>query len=154
MNFPDEGLWSHEESKGSITGEETGPSIVRSVESGSDLVKIVTSSHSIFPVVVLENVAAKCELSWISLGLFCLESTSTSESGIVLKEISIVSLGWVEPLVVEVGVSVQSSTVDSTRWSLWGGSTEASELVVDQLSLNSLRNKIEVRPSNITYDCS
>ena len=138
MDFPDESLRSHEESKGSVSEKCACPSVVRSMESAADLVEIITSSHSIFPVIVLENIATKSEFSWISLSLSWLKSTGTSESRVELKEVSVISLRWIKSLVVELWVSFESSTVNSSWWSLGLSSSEASCLEVDHLSLYSL----------------
>ena len=58
MDLPDEGLGGHQEGEGGVADEASGPSIVGSVESSSDLVEIVSGSQSHLPVIIFENVGA------------------------------------------------------------------------------------------------
>ena len=69
MNFPDEGLREHHEGKAGVGKKSTGPSIVRAVEAGTDLVKIVRSTHTPFHVIVSEDVVTVGKLSWVTVGL-------------------------------------------------------------------------------------
>lgn len=131
VDLPDESLRSHQEAEGSPAEESACPAIVGSVKSASDLIEIVGSSHSELPVVSLENIAAIRELVWVSLGLSWLESVGSSDSGVELEEVAIVTLGWLEPLVVKAWVSVSSATEQSA----WGflvvmvlSSSEGSDL--------------------------
>ena len=68
VDLPEKGLVGHHEGETGPSDEGTSPSVVGSVESLRDLVKIVSSAHSPFPVVVLEDVVAVLELRWVSLG--------------------------------------------------------------------------------------
>ena len=110
------------------------------MESAANLVEVVGGSHSILPVVVLKDVIAIVKLIWVSVGLFWLESISSSEGRVELEEIAVVSLRWGESLVVELWVSVQSSAVKSSLGSVVvvGSSSEESGLLAYHLSLHSL----------------
>jgi hypothetical protein len=94
------------------------------------LIEVVGSSHPQLPVVALEDIAAVGELVWVSLGLSWLESVSSSDGRVELKEVAIVALRWLESLVVVAWVSVSSAAEESA----WGfmvvvvlGSSEVSE---------------------------
>ena len=69
MGLPDEGVWHHVEREAGVGEKGSCPSIVRSVKSCSNLVKVVASSLSPLPVVVLEDVVAPFKLGWVSLSL-------------------------------------------------------------------------------------
>lgn len=144
VDLPDEGLGSHEEADGSPSEESACPAIVGSVKSGSDLIEIVGSSHSQFPVVSLENVTAVGELGWISLGLLWLESIGTSDGGVELEEVAIVTLRWLESLVVPAWVSVESSTVEFTLsfFVVVSSSSKGSHLHVSHSRSGKLSTKI------------
>lgn len=68
MDFPNEGLVKHQETERAVTNESSGPSIVGSVKSLIDLINVIGSSHSPFPVIVLENVVAIREFAGVSFG--------------------------------------------------------------------------------------
>ena len=89
MDLPNEGLGGHQEGEGRVTNEASSPSVVRSVESASNLVEVVGRSKSHLPVIVLENVGAVFEGSWVSLCLFWGETSSTVNEGVIFKVVSI-----------------------------------------------------------------
>jgi len=94
VDFPEEGLVGHHEGETSPGNKGTSPSIVGSVESLRDLVKIVSSAHSPFPVVVLEDVVAELELGWVSLGFVTVFRVSSVEVGPLVVVHVIVTLRW------------------------------------------------------------
>ena len=67
MHFPDKSLVEHQECKRCIGDKGSGPAIIGSVKSIVDLIQVVCTSHSPFPVIILENVVAVVELVWVSL---------------------------------------------------------------------------------------
>jgi len=69
VDFPDGSLSHHHEGEGGPSEQNLSPSVIRSVESGADLVKVVGGSHAPFPVVVLEDVVAVLELGGVALSL-------------------------------------------------------------------------------------
>jgi hypothetical protein len=109
MNFPDKSLGGHEEAEGSVTSKSSSPSVVRSVKSSGNLVEIVSSAHSPFPVVVLEDVVAESKLRWVSLSLFRLESIGASNVSLEVEVVAIDALRRFKSLVVPSWVSSLSA---------------------------------------------
>ena len=62
VDFPDKSLRGHEERETTVAGERSSPAIVRPVESASNLVQIVSSSHSPLPVVIFKDIIRVVEL--------------------------------------------------------------------------------------------
>jgi len=81
VDLPEEGLVGHHEGETGPSDEGTSPAIVGSVKSLRDLVKIVSSAHSPFPVVVLEDIVAVLELRWVSLGFVTVFRIGSVEVG-------------------------------------------------------------------------
>lgn len=117
MNFPDESLGHHHAAESGVTQECSGPTVVGSVKSIGDLVEIISSSHSPFPVVVFEEVVAIIEFSWVSFGLFGFETVGTSDGSLIIEVITISGMRWLESLVVETWISSFSTT--SFTWGLF-----------------------------------
>lgn len=126
MNFPDEGMWSHQESESRVANEASGPSIVGSIESSTNLVEPVGSSHSVLPVVVLEDIIAVSKVVWISHSLLWLESHGASNRGLVVNVVAINGLGSLESFVVPRWVGSLSSTCLSNWLSMTVSGTECS----------------------------
>ena len=68
MDLPDQGLVEHQEGKAGIGKESASPTVVHSVQTSTDLVKVVDSAGSPLPEVVSEEVVAVLEFVGISLG--------------------------------------------------------------------------------------
>jgi hypothetical protein len=119
VDFPDQGLVEHEEAEGGVCYQSPGPSVVRSVCSGADLVKVISSSESPFPEVVLEQVVAVLEFVGVSFSLGLLVTAGSVDVCPVVDINVIKPLGWLEPEVV-------------VAWG--GGSSEVSEWHLGQSS--------------------
>jgi hypothetical protein len=72
VNFPEEGLREHHESKASVGKKGLGPGIVRSVKTGSDLVDVISSTHSPLHVIIAEDVVGVLESGGVAVGLLSL----------------------------------------------------------------------------------
>ncbi len=57
VHLPDQGIWHHVEGERRVGDEASSPRVVGSVESGSNLIEVVSGSLSPFPVVVGEDVS-------------------------------------------------------------------------------------------------
>ena len=80
VEFPQRSVREHHEGEASVGDKRLGPHVVGAVEAGADLVEIVASAHSPFPVVSVHHVGDVVELGWISLGFGLYKSwISTSE---------------------------------------------------------------------------
>ena len=75
-----------------------------------NLVQVVSRSHSPLPVVIFKYVITVSKLSWVSLGLFGFKSVGASNGGLVVDMIRVLTLRWLESLVVETWVCGFSST--------------------------------------------
>lgn len=109
VDLPEKSLRNHHESEAGVGNEASSPAIVGSVHSGSDLIKVIRESHSPLPVVVLEDMVAVIELSWVSLGLLWFETGGSSNVGSEIKVVAVNRSRWLESLIVISGVSCLSS---------------------------------------------
>jgi len=56
MDFPDSRLREHHEAETGVGGESLSPSIVGSVETGADLVDVISTTHAPLDHVIAEEV--------------------------------------------------------------------------------------------------
>jgi len=68
VEFPERSVREHHEGEASVGDKRLGPHVVGAVEAGADLVEIVASAHSPFPVVSVHHVGHIVELRGISFG--------------------------------------------------------------------------------------
>ena len=66
VEFPNGSVSEHHEGGTTPGDKAAGPHVVGSVKTGANLVEIVTSAHSPFPVVGVDHVSNIVELGWIS----------------------------------------------------------------------------------------
>ena len=59
---------AHHEGKASVADKAACPHVVASVQSGTNLVKIITCSHAPLPVISVNHVGHVVGLGWVSLG--------------------------------------------------------------------------------------
>lgn len=105
VNFPDESLTSHHETESAPCSQSATPSIVGSMKSMSNLVKVISSTHSPFPVIVSEHVIAERMWGRISVGLT--RFSHGSDDIWVLTNINVVStMRWSESQIVMSGCHV------------------------------------------------
>ena len=109
MELPEEGMWGHQESECSVSQKASSPSIITSMKSATNLVHVISKSHSPLPVIIFKYVITISKLCWVSLCLFWFETMSSSNIGIVVNIISINSLRWFESLVIESWICSLSS---------------------------------------------
>lgn len=138
MDLPDECLWGHHERESGPSNEASSPSVVRSTQSASNLVKVVSSSHSPLPVVILKNVIAVSKSIWVSRGLSWLESVSTSDVCLEINVLGINRLRCLKSLIVEAWVSSHSSASFSWDW-VSSGTKESHGGSSDKLFLSNLQ---------------
>ena len=67
MNFPERSMRAHHEREASVADQTACPHVVAAMQSGANLVQIVTGSHAPFPVVRVDHVRHIVGLGWISL---------------------------------------------------------------------------------------
>lgn len=77
MDFPDKSLSGHQKAESSVSDKGTGPCIVAAAKTSADLVDVVGSTHTPFPVVVSEEEVGVLELSGVTV---CLGSFSSIRS--------------------------------------------------------------------------
>ena len=143
MQFPDGSLRCHQETESSISTKSSGPSVVWSVESVGNLIKIISKSHSILPVVILEKVVAILESIWITVSLSCFKSISTSNASLKVKVISVKGTAWLESLIVPSWVGCLSETSFTWLFS-FNLCSEASSLNANHGSVESCFSKIRL----------
>lgn len=100
VDFPDGAVGQHHEAETSVTEQALGPHVVGTVEAVEDLVDVVASAHTPFPVVCVDHVADIVELSGISLGLGGLSTFRSVVRSIGVDVVSVASLGRLESHVV------------------------------------------------------
>lgn len=130
VDFPDQSLRSHHEGEGRVTEEASGPSVVGSTEVLSNLVNVISSSHSPFKVVVSEDVVRVGEGRGVVVGLSRLRSIS-------INVVSFVNVNTVRSLggrLSHVVVSGRSVTSEGTL----GDSKQVSSLLHDIKDTTSL----------------
>lgn len=130
VDLPEKSLRNHHEGEAGVCDEASGPSVIRSMESATNLVEVIRQSHFPLPVVGLEDIVAVSELSWVSLSLLWFETGGSSNISIEIKVVAIDGLGRLESLIVISWVSSLSSA--SFSWGLvmviMGSCSEASSL--------------------------
>ena len=116
---------AHGETEESVAVKGTKPNVIRSVKSAGDLIKVISKSHSPFPVVTLENVVAVSELSRVSVSLSWFETVSTSHGGSIVDVDTIGTLCWLKSLVIPSWISSHSSA--GLTWLRTSSGSEASQ---------------------------
>ena len=110
VQLPERSVSEHHEAEAAITNEATSPHVVGSVQTGANLVEIVTSSHSPFPVVGTDHVGHVVELRWVSLGLGSLTTFGAVIGGVSANVVSVETLGRLEAHIVVAGFVVLSES--------------------------------------------
>jgi hypothetical protein len=100
VKLPQHGLVEHQEAERSVAHEHPGPGVIRSVESGVDLVQVVGGSESPLLEVVLEEEAAVGELGGVSLGFVLFLPVGSVDVGSILHINIVKTLRWSESQVV------------------------------------------------------
>lgn len=108
MQLPKRSVGQHHEAEATVADEAASPHVVRAMQTGADLVKIVTSAHSPFPVVGANHVSHIVELGWISVGLGSLTTVRSVVWGVSRDVVSVKTLRWLEAHVVEAGLGILS----------------------------------------------
>jgi len=104
VDFPEEGVVEHQERSRSPGTEASGPGVVGSVDAETNLVEVVRSTHSVLPVVVVEDVARVSELRRVALCLWSDWSILFLDGTHVVHVDTVVALRGSESSVVEVWV--------------------------------------------------
>lgn len=110
MELPERSVSEHHECEATICNKCACPHVVGTMETGADLVKIVASAHSPFPVVRADHVGHVLELGWISLGLGSLSTVGSVVVGISADVVAVETLRGLEAHVVIAGLVVLSET--------------------------------------------
>jgi hypothetical protein len=110
VQFPEGSMGEHHEAEATVANEAAGPHVVGTMQTGTNLVEIVTGAHSPFPVIGANNVGHVLELGWVSLGLGSLATIWSMVGSIGRDIVSIETLGRLEAHVVVAGLVVLSET--------------------------------------------
>jgi len=113
VNFPKKSLREHHEAETGVSEKGAGPCVVRSVEAGANLVKIVCCAHSPFHIVVSEDVVAVSKFGGVAVGLVGLSSFTSVDVGVRVEVDVVLALGWSVAQVVKAWRNVLSEATDS-----------------------------------------
>lgn len=111
MDFPEKGLGHHEEAEGGIAEEASGPSVIGSVKSATNLPEVVTQADGPLMTIVSEDITAVGEVIWVAVSLLWLNTAGTSEESlVVIIVVAITSVRWFKSFIVPSWVEGSSST--------------------------------------------
>ena len=110
VELPERSVSEHHECEATVSNKCACPHVVGTMKTGSDLVKIVASAHSPFPVVRADDVGHVLELGWISLSLGGLSTVGSVVVGISADVVTVETLGGLEAHVVIAGLVVLTET--------------------------------------------
>jgi len=113
VNFPNGSLGEHHEAEASVSSESLGPGIVGSVETGADLVDVISTTHAPLDHVVAEEIIGVLESGRVTICLLCFIVLSVNCCPRVEKD-TIEALGWLVTQIVVLWVSVLSELTDGS----------------------------------------
>jgi len=110
MDFPDGRLREHHEAETGVGCESLGPGVVGSVETGADLVDVISTTHAPLDHVVAEEVVRVLESGRVAIGLLGLIVGSVN-CGPRVEKYAVKTLGGLvaQVVVLRVGVLSESS---------------------------------------------